>query len=348
MQKNQSFLLPAAGLLISFFSLMSLPADAQYTVPLPDHSGSASSSILWWITQSGLGSAGQFEITNSSNSSPALLGITNGSGRGIFGSTQSGDAGVFGFGTSTGVTGLTSSPGGAGVYGENRGGGTGVSGYSATGNGVTGKSGSASQAGVYGSNTAGGIGISGFSRTGYGVSGSTATGYGGYFGASSSLGTALFVNGTAVAKVVQITGGSDVAEPYTVTAPENKRPIAGMVVCIDGNHTGQMRLSDHAYDHTVAGIISGANGIQPGITIRQKGTPADGALPIASMGRVWCWCDANAGGSISPGDLLTTSNTLGHAMKARMQDQARGAILGKAMSPLKIGRGLVLVLVSLE
>lgn len=151
------------------------------------------------------------------------------------------------------------------------------------------------------------------------------------------------------ANSVQITGGSDLAEPYKITALGQTKPLPGLVVTIDPTQTGQMRVSTHAYDTAVAGIISGANGIQPGITLRQKGTVADGTLPIASIGRVWCWCDAGAGGgAIHPGDLLTTSDTPGHAMRVRDYDKARGAILGKAMSSLSSGRGLVLVLVTLQ
>ena len=53
-------------------------------------------------------------------------------------------------------------------------------------------------------------------------------------------------------------------------------------------------------------------------------------------------------GVIKPGDLLTTSDTPGHAMKVSDHAQAQGAILGKAMSGLKEGKGLVLVLVTLQ
>jgi len=49
-----------------------------------------------------------------------------------------------------------------------------------------------------------------------------------------------------------------------------------------------------------------------------------------------------------PGDLLTTSDTPGHAMRATDRTRAYGATIGKAMSSLKDGRGLVLVLVSLQ
>jgi hypothetical protein len=154
--------------------------------------------------------------------------------------------------------------------------------------------------------------------------------------------------GEIVAPVVTVTGGSDVAEPYNVAGVGNVKAIPGMVVCIDGEKVGQMRVAGRAYDKTVAGIISGANGINPGITLRQKGTIADGEMPVASIGRVWCWCDADANGAIEAGDMLTTSKTPGHAMKVRDFNKANGAVIGKAMSSLKSGKGLVLVLVSLK
>jgi hypothetical protein len=156
------------------------------------------------------------------------------------------------------------------------------------------------------------------------------------------------VTGMVTATTMQITGGSDLAEPYKIAASAQIQPLPGMVVAIDPDQTGQMRVSTHAYDNTVGGIISGAKDVQPGIVLRQAGTVADGTLPIASIGRVWCYCDADANGPIAPGDLLTTSNTPGHAMRVSDYTKARGAILGKAMSPLKKGKGLVLVLVTLE
>jgi hypothetical protein len=53
-------------------------------------------------------------------------------------------------------------------------------------------------------------------------------------------------------------------------------------------------------------------------------------------------------GAICPGDLLTTSERPGHAMKVGESGRAQGAILGKAMTALKDGQGLVLVLVTLQ
>jgi hypothetical protein len=154
--------------------------------------------------------------------------------------------------------------------------------------------------------------------------------------------------GRITVPVVAITGGSDVAEPYNVSPAGEIKPVPGMVVCIDGAKVGQMKVAGKAYDKTVAGILSGANGVNPGITLTQKGTVADGELPVASIGRVWCWCDADANGAIEAGDMLTTSDTPGHAMKVDDHTKANGAVIGKAMSSLKSGKGLVLVLVSLK
>jgi hypothetical protein len=152
-------------------------------------------------------------------------------------------------------------------------------------------------------------------------------------------------DGTLKCKVLTITGGSDLAEPF---ATSSKQPLdPGMVLSIDPDHPGALRLADSAYDRCVAGIVSGAGGVNPGVLMRQEATIADGEYPVALSGRVYCWVDA-AHGAVRPGDLLTTSDTPGHAMKATDSGRAPGAVLGKAMTGLAEGCGLVLVLVSLQ
>jgi hypothetical protein len=147
--------------------------------------------------------------------------------------------------------------------------------------------------------------------------------------------------------VLQIRGGSDIAEPYDVAPAGDILAKPGMVVSIDPNGKGTLAVSTKAYDLAVAGIISGANGVKPGLTLTQTGTIADGELPVANVGRVWCYVDADEAGAIQPGDLLTTSSTPGHAMKADAV-RANGAVLGKAMTSLEHGKGMVLVLVGLQ
>jgi hypothetical protein len=152
--------------------------------------------------------------------------------------------------------------------------------------------------------------------------------------------------GRITTQVVQITGGSDLSEQFNVTS-HSAELQPGMVVCIDPANPGQLVASTRAYDRTVAGIISGAGGVKPGMLMGQAGTPADGKHPVALTGRVYALVDASTD-SIEPGDLLTTSGTPGHAMKVTDSTRAQGAILGKAMSTLKSGQGLVLVLVTLQ
>jgi len=157
--------------------------------------------------------------------------------------------------------------------------------------------------------------------------------------ADNSIGGSL-----VAAQVMRITGGADIAEPFEITG-EGLKP--GMVVAIDPERPGQLTLARSPYDRKLAGIISGAGGIQTGLMLGQKNSVANGTHPVALTGRVYCWCDAS-NGMIAPGDLLTSSEIPGHAMKATDWDRAPGAILGKAMSSLDKGRGLVLVLVNLH
>jgi hypothetical protein len=155
-------------------------------------------------------------------------------------------------------------------------------------------------------------------------------------------------DGRITTEVLQITGGSDLSEQFDIQASRNKTmPQAGYVVSIDAENPGELAVSSHAYDRTVAGVISGAGDVQPGMLMGQQGTAADGQFPVALTGRVYVWVDASYG-AVNPGDLLTTSNTAGHAMKVTDYDQAQGTILGKAMTSLESGRGLVLVLVTLQ
>jgi hypothetical protein len=152
---------------------------------------------------------------------------------------------------------------------------------------------------------------------------------------------------------LEITGGADFAEHFDVNVAKTSgeaittKVEAGMVVSIDPAHPGKLALSTQAYDRRVAGIISGAGGVKPGMMMSQEGTLADGQYPVALSGRVYCWVDASQG-AVEPGDLLTTSDTPGHAMKVADREKAQGAIIGKAMTGLKEDKGLVLVLVTLQ
>jgi len=149
--------------------------------------------------------------------------------------------------------------------------------------------------------------------------------------------------GDVSVKNLTIRGGADLAEPFQLSTAGIAK---GSVVVIDEEHPGKLKLSTEAYDTRVAGIISGANGVNPGISLHQEGL-LDGGENVALSGRVYVHADA-AYGAIQPGNLLTTSHTAGHAMKVTDHLRGQGAILGKAMTGLNEGRGMVLVLVTLQ
>jgi hypothetical protein len=85
-----------------------------------------------------------------------------------------------------------------------------------------------------------------------------------------------------------------------------------------------------------------AKDFSTGVVLGKNSQEDSTTLPVALTGRVYCWADAS-NAPIEAGDLLTTSDIPGHAMKVTDYAKAQGAILGKAMSSLESGRGLVLV-----
>jgi len=154
----------------------------------------------------------------------------------------------------------------------------------------------------------------------------------------------VWVNRDLSAHTCTIRGGADLAEPFQITPGKDAVPL-GAVVVIDDQNPGHLTLSDQPYDTRVAGIVSGANGVNSAIKMEQLGL--EGGQSVALSGRVYALADASQA-PIKPGDLLTTSSVPGHAMKVTDHGRAQGAVLGKAMTGLKAGRGLVLVLVSLQ
>ncbi|MGH9945112.1 MAG: hypothetical protein ACRD9R_22405, partial [Pyrinomonadaceae bacterium] len=100
--------------------------------------------------------------------------------------------------------------------------------------------------------------------------------------------------GVTGVNVLRITGGADFAENFDVNAStaaggtsNTKQVQAGMVVSIDPTNPGKLALTARAYDRRVAGIISGAGGVQPGMMMSHEGTLADGKHPVALSGRVY-------------------------------------------------------------
>jgi hypothetical protein len=139
-----------------------------------------------------------------------------------------------------------------------------------------------------------------------------------------------------------ILGGQDCAEDFDTPEPSECTP--GTVVVLDDE--GAIKASHEEYDRRVAGVVSGAGAFRPGIVLGREPAPGK-RVPLALVGRVCCKVDASQA-SIDVGDLLTTSSTAGHAMRASDPSRAFGAVIGKALAPLPEGRGLVPILVALQ
>jgi hypothetical protein len=134
--------------------------------------------------------------------------------------------------------------------------------------------------------------------------------------------------------------GADCAEQFDVAEPIEP----GTVVVLDGQ--GVLRQSQIAYDKKVVGVVSGAGRFRPGIILdKQQG--ASDRVPVALVGKVYCKVDARYS-PIEIGDILTSSPTAGHAMKAADPARAFGAVIGKALRVWDEGTGLLPILVSLQ
>jgi hypothetical protein len=134
---------------------------------------------------------------------------------------------------------------------------------------------------------------------------------------------------------------SDFAEDFDIADTEVE---PGTVMAIDQD--GALRPSNHRYDKKVAGVVSGAGDYRPAIVL-DKQAQTGNRTSIALVGKVYCKVDANYS-PIEIGDLLTTSPTPGHAMKAADPLKAFGAVIGKALRRLEAGQGLIPILVALQ
>ncbi|HEX8174561.1 MAG TPA: hypothetical protein VF543_05510 [Pyrinomonadaceae bacterium] len=134
--------------------------------------------------------------------------------------------------------------------------------------------------------------------------------------------------------------GADCAEEFDMVA--EVEPATVMVIDAAG---GKLRPCDEAYDRKVAGVISGGGTLSPGIMLDRQG--GAGRSPVALAGKVMCKVDAQYG-PVEIGDLLTTSPTAGHAMRVEDPARAFGAVIGKALKPLKAGVGLIPILIALQ
>lgn len=291
---------------------------------------------------------------STSSAGPGLLAQSAAAGvmgesttwHGVYGTTQSTTGGIGVMGESAqsegvrgvshapthgGVVGINDNPtdgAGPGLYGASR--GTGVWGVSQTWNGVYGETASTTGGnGVHGKSTGSGAGLYGESASGVGV-----------YGKGGKL-AALFEGDVEVTGDIRLTG-ADCAEEFAVADAASAEP--GTVMVLDDHEN--LSPSQSAYDRRVVGVVSGAGLYKPGIVL-------DGAhggvnrSRIGLLGKVFCKVDADIA-PVEVGDLLTTSETPGYAMKALDPERSFGAVLGKALKPLKSGQELIPILVALQ
>lgn len=152
----------------------------------------------------------------------------------------------------------------------------------------------------------------------------------------------LVIDGTKGDIVFQ---NADCAEEFDILQSEVNEIDNGTVLVMD-DETDKLRKSYKPYDRKVAGIVSGASNYKPAIVL-DKRTSGNKRVPVALMGKVYCKVDAEYD-SVHKGDLLTTSGTMGYAMKATDPVKSIGSVVGKSLGILMNGRGLLPVLASMQ
>lgn len=264
-------------------------------------------------------------------------------GAGVYGANKTGGPGIIGESTTwMGVYGKTdSTTGGAGVMGEGVAGGPGVIGKSAHWHGVFGETAAVAAtgaAGVWGKNTADGSGVVGQSVSGAGVFATSESGPAGVFDGDVRVQGDVEVSGD-----IRLLGG-DLAELFETTpTPAALAAEPGTLMSLDGD--GRVTPSGRAYDKRAVGVVAGAGAYRPGLILDAE--CGGDARPIAMVGKAYCRVDASFA-AIEVGDLLTTSPTVGHAMKATDASRAFGAVVGKALAPMAEGTGLLPIVVTLR
>ena len=178
-----------------------------------------------------------------------------------------------------------------------------------------------------------------------------------HYGSSGNLATFKNIN-TNVARIdktgaffgsVYNTSGADVAEMFDIEGARNSYE-PGDVLVISENTDRTMEKSNEPNSTKVAGVYA----TKPGVTLTEKGIDEnlDDMVPLGVMGVIPTKvCGEN--GPIRRGDLLVTSSTSGHAMKAISKNgdgvYPSGVILGKALENFDgNGKGLIKVLVNVK
>jgi hypothetical protein len=135
----------------------------------------------------------------------------------------------------------------------------------------------------------------------------------------------------------------DAAEDFDVVDPDTADP--GTVMVLDDH--GRLRPCATEHDRRVVGVVAGGGDYRPGVILDRDPDKGTRRAPISIIGKVAVRADAG-GLPIRVGDLLTTSATVGCARRVTDPAKAIGAVLGKALTPLNCGVGMVDMLVALQ
>ena len=224
---------------------------------------------------------------------------------------------------------------------------------------------------IVGENTASGDGVRGTSSSGTAVRGLSDSGFGVY--ASSNSSYALFVNGTSYYIGYATFAGGKSGYVVDICQNDDSEPLEiGDVVVVSGSAQPvigdipvmKVRRATASYSTGVVGIVdkryttkmmaqkfptSGGEtqekSIQVGNYIEKSIGPGE-YLTVVTFGAFKAVKVDASYAPIQVGDLLTTSDTPGYAMKAA--DPKVGTIIGKALAPLESGQGVIPVFITLQ
>jgi hypothetical protein len=136
---------------------------------------------------------------------------------------------------------------------------------------------------------------------------------------------------------------ADLAEQFDVAEAADAAPGTVMALASDG----RLVPAAAAYDPAVVGVVAGGGRFRSGIILDHDAAAAGRRVAIAMVGKAACRVDARHG-PVRVGDLLTSSPTPGCAMRAADPALAFGTVIGKALTPLDEGTGLVEMIISLQ
>jgi hypothetical protein len=127
---------------------------------------------------------------------------------------------------------------------------------------------------------------------------------------------------------------------FAEVMPVVSDPEPGDVLAIGPD--GQLSASTEPYQSSVVGVYS----TRPSYVGGAANLGKEGYAPLAVVGLVPVKASAE-NGPIAPGDLLVSSSTPGHAMKAGSSPPV-GTVVGKALEGLDEGSGMIQMLVMLQ